>query len=74
MSSFGKIGFGTPVGERILLYWEKTGHIEDGELYITVEGEIDHVLFDGESLNDAPSHWMYIPGVEDDFCTSEGGR
>lgn len=63
---FSRIGFGTPMNETILLYWEKTGHIEDGQLWFYGEdNEIGHSLFDGESLNDNPSHWMYIPEVEE---------
>jgi hypothetical protein len=64
MSSFRKIDFGTPIRERVLLYWERTGHIEDGELYFTEEGQLRHILFDGETLNDEPTHWMNVPKVE----------
>jgi hypothetical protein len=50
---------------RVLLLWEKTEHIEDGKFYPSehVDGEWYHVLFDGESMNDAPSHWMPYPGA-----------
>jgi hypothetical protein len=58
-----KIGFGTPINENILLYWENSNHFEDGQLFIE-DGEIYHCLFDGESLNDSPTHWCYLPEVE----------
>ena len=66
MNQFQKIGFFTPLNEEILLYWEKTKHVEDGVLFVRADGEMGHYLFDGESLNDEPSHWMYLPKVEND--------
>lgn len=64
MIKFKKIGFGTPVGETILLYWEKSRHIEDGTIILTEDMKgFTHILFDGERLNDEPTHWMYIPEV-----------
>ena len=39
MEKFQKIGFFTPLNEEILLYWEKTKHIEDGILFIRADGE-----------------------------------
>lgn len=65
MSKFYKIGFGTPLNESILLFWEKSRHVEDGVLYLDDDGQIYHYLFDGESLNDEPTHWMYMPDIED---------
>lgn len=62
---FIKIGFGTPLNENILLYWERSKHVEDGKLYLD-EGSIFHTLFDGESLNDQPTHWCYIPEVQEE--------
>lgn len=47
----------------VLLFWEKTKHVEDGTIYEyeEVAGKWYHVLFDGESLNDEPSHWRPLP-------------
>ncbi len=58
---FSKIGFGTPVEERLILYWEKTGHIEDGILYFDDDHKLSHYLFDGECLNDEPTHYALYP-------------
>ena len=63
---FTKIGFGTPMNEYVLLYWDKTGHVEDGRLFvIDDDNNISHCLFDGERLNDEPTHWMPKPEVSD---------
>ena len=51
-----------PINEKILLYWLNSQHIEDGRI-LTNEGKRYHILFDGESLNDEPNLWMYIPKV-----------
>lgn len=59
-----KIDIDCPLEEQILLYWEKSKHFEDGTLYIGDDGEVTHYLFDGECLNDEPSHWAYLPKVE----------
>lgn len=62
---FSKITFGTPVGEDLILYWEKSKHIERGRLEFDDSHELYHVLsLDGERLNDEPTHWMEIPDVE----------
>ena len=61
MITLCKIGFGTPLEETVLLYWERTGHFEDGTLYYDEDGELRHYLFDGESLNEEPSHYALIP-------------
>lgn len=50
-----------PIDTRILLYWERSKHMEDGELHNDDHGKQYHVLFDGEQLNDHPSHWSPIP-------------
>ena len=63
MIKFTKIGFGTPLNETILLFWEKSKHIEDGMLSYNEDGGLTHMLFDGEQLNDQPTHWMYIPEI-----------
>jgi hypothetical protein len=49
--------------DKVLLLWKKTGHIEDGTIYENedVPGKWYHVLFDGESMTDSPSHWMSLP-------------
>jgi len=59
-----RIGFGTPLDEGILLYWEDTGHIEGGELWIHSD-MLGHTLDNGESLMTEPSHWYYLPEVSD---------
>jgi len=60
-----KIGFATPLNEDLILYWERSGHIERGRLEFDSEGELTHYLsFDGGQLNEEPSHWMEIPQVE----------
>ena len=64
MIKFKKIGFGTPLDERVLLFWENSQHIEDGRIIWTDDGKsFSHILFDGERLNDEPTHWMYLPEV-----------
>lgn len=64
---FSKIGFGTPLREDVILYWNKSEHIERGILDFDSEGELTHYLsFDGGQLNDEPTHWMEIPKVEND--------
>lgn len=64
MIKFTKIGFGTPINEKILLFWENSKHIEDGTLIWCEDGDgFTHMLFDGECLNDEPTHWMYLPEV-----------
>lgn len=62
---FHKIGFGTPLNETIMLYWKNLNHVEDGDLYVDDYGNLCHYLFDGESLSTEPSHWNYMPEVED---------
>ena len=44
-----------------LLRWAKTGHIEDGYVYRDDNDVLRHVLYDGESLNDEPTHFIPIP-------------
>jgi hypothetical protein len=48
-------------GTRIICLWKKSGHVEDATLHPTKENEWTHCLFDGERLNDEPSHWMEFP-------------
>lgn len=62
MIELSKIGFGTPLEETVLLYWENSGHFEDGTLYYDDDGKLRHYLFDGECLNDEPTHYTMIPG------------
>lgn len=52
-----------PFGKQVLLKWEASKHIEDGAIYenLNVPGGWSHALFDGESLNDEPTHWTDIP-------------
>jgi len=50
-----------PGGDRVLLYWDRTGHIEDGEIVKLPDGSLHHILFDGETVNDNPTHWMPLP-------------
>ena len=64
---FSKIQIGTPMNEEILLYWEKSGHIEKGTLHFNDDNDMYHVLsLDGERLNDDPTHWMYVPEVNEE--------
>jgi hypothetical protein len=52
----------TPVGETILLYWENRNRSEEGQIILTEDMKgFTHILFDGERLNDEPTHRMYIP-------------
>jgi hypothetical protein len=60
---FRKIGFGTPINERILLYWEGSKHIEVGMIVWDDVGADSHLLSDDERLSVEPSHWMYLPEV-----------
>ena len=59
-----------PTNKRLLLYWETLDHYEDGTIYNNddVPGETYTVLFDGESLNIPPTHWMEIPYAEISIC------
>ena len=52
-----------PINKRVLLYWDILDHYEDGTIYENedVPGEIYAVLFDGESLNTQPTHWIKLP-------------
>ena len=50
-----------PTMVKVLAYWEKTGHIEDVEFFH--DDGLCYVLFDGEVLNDFPSHWSVIPPI-----------
>lgn len=61
---FRPIGFGAPFEERILLYWDKSKHVEDGILWLSDNGYFRNTLFDGESLNAQPTHWMPMPEVD----------
>ena len=56
-----------PINKEILLYWDKYKHFENGTVYDDGEGietGIYHVLFDGESMNDMPTHWAELPKFE----------
>lgn len=49
-------------GHQVLLFWNDSKHIEDGAFYVDDDtGGTYHALFDGESLNVQPSHWMPLP-------------
>ena len=64
MVKFTKIGFGTPLQERVLLFWKESQHIEDGQLIWNADGAtFTHILFDGQCMDDEPTHWMYLPEV-----------
>ena len=65
MSDMVKIGFGAPLNKQVLLYWRNSNHIEDGTLHHDDDGNLFHVLFDGERLNDEPTHWAPMPEIED---------
>lgn len=54
-------------GTKIIAYWAKSDHCEDATLHYYDDGERwYHVLFDGQQLNDEPTHWMPMPkaGIE----------
>ena len=51
-----------PAGVKVLAYWEKTGHVEDVEFFH--DDGLCYVLYDGETLNDFPSHWCDMPSVK----------
>jgi hypothetical protein len=55
-----------PIRKRVLLYWQESQHFEDGIVYDDGDSEdgIYHVLFDGESSNSMPSHWMELPAFK----------
>ena len=52
-----------PIAKRVLLLWDTLNHIEDGTVYKNEYAPcaIYAVLFDGESLNVQPTHWMPLP-------------
>jgi len=51
--------------KRILILFENSGHIEDATIEPAPNGEgWIYCLFDGETLNDEPTHWEDIPGIE----------
>ena len=49
-----------PLDTDIILYWRHIDHIENGKIFNDGDSEdgIYHVLFDGDSLYEMPSHWM----------------
>lgn len=52
--------------QRVLVFYEKSEHVEDATYYDEMNGYF--ILFDGEMLNDAPSHWcedFTLPTKED---------
>lgn len=51
-----------PTAVKVLAYWEKTGHVEDVEFFH--DDVLFYVLYDGETLNDFPSHWCDMPSVK----------
>lgn len=61
MSDWISVDERLPGDDRVLLYWQRTGHIEDGELVRLDDGRVHHILFDGETVNENPSHWMPLP-------------
>lgn len=67
MSELTKIKDNPPELEKsVLLHWSKSGHFEDGYIYMPDHVDDDsgvyfHCLFDGEALNDQPDYWMPLP-------------
>ena len=60
MSEWIKIEDETPpMDEKCLAYWSASKHVED-VIFFWDDG-LCYVLFDGEILNDFPSHWMWAP-------------
>jgi hypothetical protein len=50
-----------PHNEKILLYFDYSGHYEDGTVFLDENLSMRHTLFDGESLAIQPSHWCRLP-------------
>lgn len=48
-------------GEKVLILFSNSGHVEDATFHEDVEGGWIYMLFDGECLNDSPTHWMPFP-------------
>lgn len=47
---------------RVLLLFDKCNHIEDGTIHEDEYGDgWVYCLFDGQTINDYPSHWMPLP-------------
>lgn len=50
-----------PTEGRGLIYFGKSGHVEDASFHADEDGGWMYVLFDGEQLDDSPTHWMPLP-------------
>lgn len=49
-----------------LLYWQQSRHVEDATFYTDDDGNWSYMLFDGETVNDKPTHWMPLPPPPED--------
>lgn len=49
----------------ILLYWDDINHYEDGWIYKGIYKDkyfgIFHILYDGHTLKNNPTHWCILP-------------
>lgn len=57
-----------PISGSGLLYWARSGHIEDASFHQNEDGTWGYTLFDGETLNDSPTYWMPTPGAKEVGC------
>jgi hypothetical protein len=46
-----------PIGQHVLIFFKASRHVEDAWLHTDDNGDWYYTLFDGETLNDRPSHW-----------------
>lgn len=47
-----------PLEVKVLIIFKNSGHVEDATFYQMNDGEgVYYRLFDGETLNDFPTHW-----------------
>lgn len=56
-----------PIGKPILLFWIGPNHFEDGVMFDDGADPAKpryHVLFDGESMHNEPTHWTDLPDFE----------
>lgn len=57
-----------PMSGAGLLYWARSGHVEDAAFHQNEDGTWGYTLFDGETLNDRPTYWappLAAPSTQD---------
>lgn len=48
-----------PIQTKVLILFKNSGHVEDAYFSPCEDGEgVYYTLFDGETMNDFPTHWM----------------